>query len=64
MQDSWFQEEWPSVNLSDWLVDAKAKLAEMVLIVADREAKAEARVKVMYDRKAKEKTFEPGELVL
>ncbi len=64
LRDSWFQEEWPSVNLSDWLVDAKAKLAEMALIVADREAKAEARVKVMYDRNAKEKKFEPGELVL
>ncbi len=57
MRDSWFKEEWPSVNLSDWLVDAKAKLA-------NREAKAEARVKVMYDRNAKEKKFEPGELVL
>ncbi len=35
----------------------------MALIVVDREAKA-ARVKVMYDRNAKEKKFEPGELVL
>ncbi len=50
--------------LSDWLVDAKAKLAEMAFIVADREAKAEARVKVVYDRNAKEKKFEPDELVL
>ena len=36
----------------------------MALIVTDREAKAKAQMKTVYDRKAKEKTFEPGELVL
>ena len=64
LKDSWFQKEWPSINLCEWLTDAKAKLAEMALIVTDREAKAKAQMKTVYDRKAKEKILEPGELVL
>ena len=36
----------------------------MALIVTDREAKARAQMKTVYDHKAKEKTLEPGELVL
>ena len=51
-------------NHCEWLTDAKEKLAEMALIVTDREAKAKAQMKTVYDRKAKEKILAPGELVL
>ena len=58
LRDSWFQKEWLPFNLCEWLTDAKTKLAEMSLIVTEREAKAKARVKDMYDRNAKEKNLQ------
>ena len=53
LRDSWFQKEWLPVNLCEWYTDAKTKLAEMSLIVTEREAKAKARMKDVYDRNAK-----------
>ena len=47
-----------TINHCEWLTVAKAKLAEMALIVINREAKAKAQMKTVYDRNAKEKTLE------
>ena len=39
-------------------------MAEMAEIVSDREMKAKALMKKYYDRSAKMKSFDPGQMVL
>ena len=57
LRDSRFQKEWLPIDLCEWLTGAKAKLAEMSLIVTEREAKAKTRMRVreVFDRNAKKK---------
>ncbi len=64
LRDSWFTKEGEQLDLCSWLTDMKAKMAEMSLIVSDREHRAKAKMKIVYDKGSKEKEFEPGTLVL
>ena len=56
--------EAEEANVSEWLHNVKAKMAEMAVVVSDRERKAKADMKRFYDRSAKAKTLCEGEIVL
>ena len=64
LRNSWLEGEAEDVNVSEWLLDVRARMSEMALIISDREVKAKAEMKKFYDRSAKAKTFSDGEMVL
>ena len=51
-------------NVSEWLVGVKLKMAEMAELVSDRETVAKTKMKKYYDKPAKAKRFNVGEMVL
>ena len=64
LRNSWLEGEAEDVNVSEWLLDVRARMSEMALIVSEREVKAKAEMKKFYDRSAKAKTFSDGEMML
>ena len=64
LQESWLSSGCENVNVGEWLVAVKAKMAELSSIVSDRERAAKAKMKMYHDRTAKAKNFEAGEMVL
>ena len=64
LNHNWIEGVADEANVSEWLVNVKARMAEMAVIVSDRELKAKADMKRYYDRSAKVKTFGVGEMVL
>ena len=64
LQDSWLDGDCENANVCEWLVSIQAKMAELSTIVSDRERAAKTKMKKYYDRTAKVKTFEAGEMVL
>ena len=51
-------------NVSEWLLNVRARMVEMAEVVSDRERKAKADMKRFYDKSAKVKKFCEGEMVL
>ena len=64
LRHSWLEGESAEANVSESLLDVKARMAEMALIVSDREKKAKSDMKRFYDRSAKAKSFSVGDMVL
>ena len=64
LRNSWLEGESEEANVSEWLLNVKARMAEMAVVVGDRERKAKADMKRFYDRSAKVKSFSEGEMVL
>ena len=64
LQEAWLQGDCKPAQVHEWLVDVKAKMAELSQLVSAREAKAKEKMKATYDKGASVKSFEPGEMVL
>ena len=64
VQTSWLDGESEGVEAGEWLVTLKEQMAEMTNVVSKREKLAKAKMKQVFDRSAKEKSFDPGDLVL
>ena len=64
LHNSWLEGECKGANASEWLLGLKQQMAEMAVIVSDREKRAKNEMKRVYDRSAKMKTFSVGDLVL
>ena len=64
LRHSWLEGESEDSSVSEWLLNVKARMLEMSVIVSDRERKSKADMKRFYDRSAKAKTFCVGEMVL
>ena len=61
LRTSWLEGGSEEVNVSEWLINVRAMMAEMAVVVSDRERKAKADMKRFYDRSAKVKSFNEGE---
>ena len=64
LRNSWLEGEMEDTNVSEWLLNVRARIVEMVEVVSDREMKAKADMKRFYDKSAKVKKFCEGEMVL
>ena len=64
LRTSWVDEDVEDCNVSEWLVGVKLKMAEMAELVSDRERVAKTKMKKYYDKPAKAKHFDVGEMVL
>ena len=64
MTENWLSGEVETGTLCEWLTDLKAKMAEMAKIVTSREVQAKSDMKHFYDRSARKKVFDPGDMVL
>ena len=64
LKSAWLEGEDENGRISEWLVCVREKMAEMALIVSDRECKAKQVMKQQYDKTASVKTFSAGEMVL
>ena len=64
VQQSWLDGESEGVEASVWLSTLKQQMAAMSEVVSKREKLAKAKMKLNYDKHAKEKSFTIGELVL
>ena len=62
--DSWLAGDCENAKVCDWLSSVQAKMGEMAEVVSDRERVAKGKMKELYDRKAKVKLFEAGDMVL
>ena len=61
---SWLAEESEGVEAHEWLVSLKEQLRLTSAVVVEKEKKAKAKMKLAYDKHAREKVFEVGEEVL
>ena len=61
---SWLDGESEGIEAGEWLVTLKQQMAEMANVVSKREKLAKAKMKQVFDRSARDKTFEVGDLVL
>ena len=64
LSDSWLDGDCSNASVCDWLASVKAKMGEMAELVSDREKVAKSKMKEVYDKTAKVKSFEPGDMVL
>ena len=64
LSSTWLEGESEEANVSEWLLNVKARMVEMSEIVSDRERKAKQEMKHFYDKSAKVKLFAVGEMVL
>ena len=64
VRSDWLEGKGEDASVGDWLINVKARMAEMSEIVSDREKKAKKDMKHFYDRSAKMKNFVEGEMVL
>ena len=64
LRTSWLEDKVDDSAVHEWLLSVKTQMTEMAQLVSDRESKAKASMKAFYDRSAKEKTFEPGDMVI
>ena len=64
LRNSWLEGEMEDTNVSEWLLNVRARMVEMAEVVSDRERKAKSDMKRFYDKSAKVKKFCEGEMVL
>ena len=64
LRSTWLEGESEEANVSEWLLNVKARMVDMSEIVSDRELKAKQEMERFYDRSAKVKSFSVGEMVL
>ena len=53
VRSDWLEGKGEDASVGDWLINVKARMAEMSEIVSDREKKAKKDMKHFYDRSAK-----------
>ena len=61
---SWLERDNENASVGEWLLCVQARMRDMAVIVSDHERKAKANMKGFYDRSAKVKVFEAGDMVL
>ena len=64
LQHAWLNGDDEGGSLSEWLVNVRGRMADMALLVSDRERKAKEVMKLHYDKKATAKVFCAGDMVL
>ena len=64
VHSSWLDGECEVAGSGEWLIALKQQMAQMSQIVGEREKLAKAKMKEFFDRTAKLKVFEVGDLVL
>ena len=64
VHSSWLHGECEGVEAGVWLTALKQQMAQMAQVVSQREKLAKTKMKQAFDKSAKEKTFEIGDLVL
>ena len=64
IHSSWIDGDCEVASTSEWLVALKQQMAEMSKVVSEREKLAKAKMKHSYDKSARVKTFDVGDLVL
>ena len=64
LSTSWLEGDNENASVGEWLLCVQARMRDMAVIVSDRERKAKATMKGFYDRSAKVKVFEAGDMVL
>ena len=64
LRTSWSEGDGDECSVSEWLVGVKLKMSEMAELVSDRERVAKTKMKEYYDKPAKVKQFDVGEMVL
>ena len=62
LKSAWLEGDDEGGSLSEWLVCVRGKMADMALLVSDRERKAKDQMKFHYDKKAKVKSFSAGDI--
>ena len=60
----WMEGVNEKANVNEWLASVKARMLDMSELVSDREKKAKMEMKKYYDRSARVKNFDVGEMVL
>ena len=61
---SWAEDSGEECKLDEWLVSVKARIFEMSELVSERELKAKVEMKRHYDRTARAKLFNEGDMVI
>ena len=64
LKSSWVDGGNDDPSVHEWILSVRQKMADMAVIVTDRECKAKTKMKHFYDRSACEKSFVEGDLVL
>ena len=64
LQEAWLDGDTEPALVSDWLAVVKAKLGTMSEVVSEKERISKAKMKSYYDKSAKVRHFDPGEMVL
>ena len=64
LRASWLEGDCENAKVCDWLLSVQAKMGDMAEIVSDCERVAKSKMKQYYDRTAKVKVFEAGDMVL
>ena len=64
IHSSWLDNDSVGVEANVWLVNLKEQMALTSAVVSEREKLAKAKMKVAFDKHAREKTFSVGEEVL
>ena len=64
VHSSWLDGDCEAAGAGEWLIALKQQMAEMSKVVSEREKLAKCKMKQVFDRTAKSKSFEVGDLVL
>ena len=64
VHSSWLDGECEAAGAGEWLIALKQQMAEMSKVVSEREKLEKCKMKQVFDRTAKSKSFEVGDLVL
>ena len=64
VHSSWLDGDCEAAGTGEWLIALKQQMAEMSKVVSEWEKLAKCKMKQVFDRTAKSKSFEVGDLVL
>ena len=64
LKQSWLEEEADEKVLIDWVDQVRSKMISMAEMVCERNHKAKQEMKQLYDKSAREKSLEEGEMVM
>ena len=64
LRSSWAADSEDPCDVGEWLVSVKARMSELSELVSTKERKAKLVMKRDYDKSAKVKTFQEGDMVL
>ena len=64
LRESWLSGDMRDASTIEWINRLREMLSEVIEVVCARKAKAKMRMKVQYDKHAKQREFVLGTLVL